>query len=570
MADGTARTSPPSQLPDPDSPFARVLARVLAHRWRTSPVAATADGCYERADELDSFDARTLAAQLDETDGLVADLRALDGDALSPDEALDRDAVLGTLTADLHDWRVLRTWTWNPAICADTALYGCHLLAIRDTRPVAERMGWLAGRLHQVPRTLAEGLAAIREPSAILTETAIESCDGARELFRTTLPAAAEAAPPLLRDAVARGCAAASAAFEAHARELAAILARGEATRSPAIGEEAFTDRFEQAHGLAISTDALLRLSAEVRASTEERLAAVAARIDPTRTWREVVAGLRSDHPAPEDLLAAYRGDVERMRTAIAARRLATATDDPLAVIETPLFERPLYPVAAYLQPAPLDRGGGGYFYVTPVDERADPSDRAAALAQHGRATIALLTVHEAYPGHHLQMTRAKRSGSIARLIYGTPLLWEGWALYCEQMMVEEVLGDDLRVELTQLRDALFRAWRIDIDVRLHRGEWTPQECERRLVRELDMAPATARAEVRRYAAWPTQASTYLVGRELLLDLRQRLREREGSAFDLGRFHDRVLGFGNLSPARIREVLLGEPAAGAATETGRG
>lgn len=561
MADGT---SVPAASPPPaptDSPFARVFARVLAHRWRTSPVAATADGCYDRADELDSFTPATLAAQLDETDRLVAELRALDGGSLSADARLDRDAVLGTLVADLHDWRELATWTWNPAICADTALYGCHLLAIRDSQPLERRMTWLAARLRHVPRVLAEGLAALKRPAAIHVETAIESCAGATELFRATLPEVATAASPRVRAEVDAGCATAAVAFESYSAALEAVRARGEAIRGPAIGEQAFVERFELAHGLAVSTDALLRLAAGVRAAIHDRLATVAARIHPTRRWPELLAELAADHPPPRELLASYRATVERLRAAVVDRRLATPTDDPLEVIETPVFERPLFPVAAYLQPAPLDAGGRGLFYVTPVDERAPERERIAALEQHGRAASTLLAVHEGYPGHHLQMTRAKRSGSVARLLYGTPLLWEGWALYCEQMMVEEVLGDDPAVELAQLRDALFRAWRIDIDVRLHRGEWTPEECERCLVRELSTAPATARAEVRRYAAWPTQASTYMVGRELLLELRRRIRAREGERFDLGRFHDRVLEFGNISPARIAEALVGEPAA---------
>lgn len=538
--------------------FAAIFRRILEHRWRSSPVTATIDGVAGHDHELDSFAPRTLEAQLAETAGLARLLAELPDDALTADERLDRAQVLGTLEADLHDWHHVRTWTWNPAIYPETAIYACYLLAVRESRPLEERMRALAARLSEIPRLLAEGLANLDGPARVLSENAIETCAGARELFGTTLPAVAAATAPAIRDRVAAGSADATAALDAYAARLREQLDAGGAVRNAAIGEAAFTLRFEKAHGLAITTDALLELAARVRRETEERLRQVAARIDPHRSWRELWREIGSDHPPAEAVLDAYRGEVARVRRFVAERGLVAIADEDLAVVATPEFERPLIPIAAYLPPAPLEPAGRGLFYVTPLPDGLEGEAREAWLAHHAWPNITQLVVHEAFPGHHLQLARAKRCGSRARALYGTPLLCEGWALYCEQLMVEEGLSEDPRVELTQLRDALFRTWRVDVDVRLHRGEWTVEESTERLVDAVGLDPATARAEVRRYAAWPTQASTYLVGRELLLDLRARVRERAGAGFELARFHDHLLSFGSLSPALTRRALLGE------------
>ncbi len=545
---GTRAQAPPSD-------FEKLLARVLALRWRSSPVTATADGVHDFDEQLDRFDPGTLDLQLCEAETLASALRAIPDEALSPDEALDRAAVLGTLEADLHEWREVRSWTFNPAIYPELAIYSCYLLAVRDVLPLEQRLRAIVARLGAVPRLLAEGLANLAVPATVLLDNALQACAGASDLFERTLPLLGEHAAPALRSQLQDGCAAAWLALEQYARDIRQ-LATSRGTRSFAIGADAFSYRFRHAHGFDCDPERLLSIGLAARERIEDQLREVASEIGGAQSWREQVRELGLDHPPAERLLDAYREDVARVRAFVTARQLATLTDDPLDVVPTPAFERSYLPFAAYLQAGPLDPAGPGLLYVTPVDPALGSEDVSAALAHHAKLSRALLVVHEGYPGHHLQCSRAKRDGSLARLLYGTPLMTEGWALYCEQMMVEQGFVDDPAARLVQLRDALWRAWRVEVDVRLHRGEWTAEQTAERAVIELGFDEPSARAEVARYCAWPTQASTYLVGRELLLDLRDRISAREGSAFQLGRFHDQVLGFGHLSPAAIRGAML--------------
>ena len=174
---------------------------------------------------------------------------------------------------------------------------------------------------------------------------------------------------------------------------------------------------------------------------------------------------------------------------------------------------------------------------------------------------IPVTTVHEGYPGHHLQISLANRVRSSVRRQVWTPVMVEGWALYCEEMMGEQGFYADPRTRLLQLKDHLWRACRVVIDVGLHTEKLSFEEAVRMLVEVARLEPAGATGEVKRYTKTPTQPLSYAVGQREIRALRDEVRAAEGGRFSLGRFHDRLLQYGSIPISLIRARLLPSPQA---------
>jgi uncharacterized protein (DUF885 family) len=414
-----------------------------------------------------------------------------------------------------------------------------------------------------VPRLLAEARANLSHGSVerasprILTESAVEVVKGGQAFFAEVVPRLAE---ETRSDALAadllRANGAALAAFGEYLDWLRTVhLPRS--TGRFAIGRDLFDLKLRAEHGLPYDADQLAAIGREAMEQAERDLAALARTIDPDRTWVEQVTALKAEHPAEDGLLAAYSAEVARARAFVVAERLATLADgERLEVIETPVFERPLIPYAAMLPPAPFDEDQTSLFYVTPVDPSLPPAARAEQLEGHATFSIPVTALHEAYPGHHLQLSRANRIASRVRRVYSTPVFVEGWALYCEEMMYEAGFYPDPRVRLFQLKDLLWRACRVVIDVGLHCAGMTPETAVDILVSRAHLERHNAEAEVRRYCASPTQPMSYLIGRREILGLRDTYRARAGKHFTLGDFHDALLGYGGIPIGLIRDPML--------------
>ena len=169
-----------------------------------------------------------------------------------------------------------------------------------------------------------------------------------------------------------------------------------------------------------------------------------------------------------------------------------------------------------------------------------------------------MTALHEGYPGHHLQLSVANRIESLVRRQLGTTVFIEGWALYCEEMMEEEGFLADPRNVLFRLKDQLWRACRVVIDVGLHCSGMSFDEAVDMLVGVAKLERENAAAEVRRYTKTPTQPMSYLIGKKQILELREERRAAEGRRFNLKRFHDRLLSFGSIPVAMIRTAMAGE------------
>jgi uncharacterized protein (DUF885 family) len=245
-----------------------------------------------------------------------------------------------------------------------------------------------------------------------------------------------------------------------------------------------------------------------------------------------------------------------RARSHLIERDLVSVPDDErIDVVETPEYLRNVLPFAAYFEPATFDRDPKGIYVVTPsVDGDAN------AMREHNFGSISNTSIHEAYPGHHLQLDTARRHPSLTRLMADAPEFVEGWGMYSELMMREHGFDDDPPFRVVMHTDAIWRACRIILDVRMHRGEVTIDEAIDFMVEHTSFERANATAEVRWYTYRPTYPMSYLLGRTLLLKLRADEQRRLGGAFSLKSFHDTLLRNGSLPISFHRRLLAGEGA----------
>jgi uncharacterized protein (DUF885 family) len=465
------------------------------------------------------------------------------------DFAILRSRV-ATLRADLEE---IRGHTRNPSIYPATALDGLFMLMARPFAPLEERKEPLLARLMAIPDYLREARANLEQVPAVFRDIASEvNSSGPAYVEEVTrglmerFPGEAER----IEHAASRARVGFLQFQEFLDREL-----RGRVGGSFAIGERWMNYKLEREHLLSMDCSYLEAYGREHVERTRALLEETARRMDPARGWRELIAEAKCRHPEPLRVREAYVAEVERARTFVLDRRLAPVPDAPLEVIDTPLFERATMPYAAYLPPAPFDIDQTGYFYVTPIDLSRRHEVQEQQLEGHCHHSIPLTTVHEAFPGHHLQLCHANRAGSRLRRLADSDLFCEGWALYCEELMYEEGFFPDPLTRLFQLKDLLWRACRVVIDVGLQTGRMSFGEAVDYLVEQAMVERVNAEAEVKRYATAPTQPMSYLVGKMLILELREEAKRRMGPRFTLNDFHAALLAGGTVQPFLVREEI---------------
>lgn len=537
--------------------WSQLVDEILQALWQDDPVFATACGIHDYDHKLASLSPDAIEQHIVMLKRFISQLEQIDG-SLSKDEDADRQALLAWMRGRLVDWEAIQWHKKEPALYLDHALYGAYLLFARDFAPLQQRMECLASRLREFQRLVHEAKANIipEQVPPIYLETASETLEGAKAFLSTAIPQAAEMLDnDSLRREVLKSVDNAGVAlteFEAWLRDEVAPKAQGKF----AVGTDLFIQLLRDEHLLAETPDELEAMGREVLEQTKAELEKVAKAIDPNLTWFELVERLKEHHPPKERIVETYAEEVAKARQFIIDKDIVTVPEgEQLRVVETPQFERATTPYAAYMPPAPFDERTEGLFYVTPIDPKEPEEVQRDRLRGHCLFALPITVVHEAYPGHHLQLTVAAKSPSKVRKVFGNNLFVEGWALYCEEMMWEKGYWDDLRVRLFQLKDLIWRAVRVVVDVGLHCKGMSFNEAVNLLVREAHLEHANAVAEVRRYTASPTQPLSYLTGKMAILKLRDEMQKREGSEFSLKRFHDRLLQAGGL-PIRLVEELL--------------
>ena len=524
---------------------------------RDNPVLGTVLGLHEHDDELGDASRDALLAELETDKAHLGAIESLDPAALSPEARIERELELHNVRRSNFDTEELRIWE-RRSFALDTIGDGLFLLFARDHAPLADRLMAIAGRLEAVPNYLLESRTRARGPQVRLWQgLEAEVAESLPSFFDEVVAAADGVLGEPEHKRLDRAADMAKIAVAEYRGWLDETLA--DATDEWALGRESHDALVGLRAFDGLDSDAILELGWERLAEEKAARTAAAREIDPDADEATVVDRVKSNHPGTfEDALEAYRTSMLRARQHLIDRDLVSVpADERIQVVETPEYLRNMIPFAAYFEPAKFDPSPKGIYVVTP-----SVGDNAGAMREHNYASISNTSIHEAYPGHHLQLSVAAKHPSLTRLLTDAPEFVEGWGMYSELMMREHGFDADPRFRLVLHTDAIWRACRIILDVRMHRGELSIDEATRFLVEHTGFEEPNARAEVQWYSYRPTYPMSYLLGRTLLLGLRADEQKRLGNAFDLKAFHDTLLGNGSL-PISFHRRLLAGSAAGA-------
>jgi uncharacterized protein (DUF885 family) len=530
----------------------RVVRQVTAH-----PQVATYLGIHSQDGRMPSGERDAVIGEIADERAHLAAIEVLDEAGLSPAVRFERDLQAHNVRKALFDLETHRVWE-RRGTAMDVVGDSLFAIFARDFAPLPDRLASMTSRLEGVPAFLAESRSQLAgTPVRTWQQLEIESAEDMPALYGEISAAAAG----VLADAEARRLQAAieraTAATHEYAEWIRSTLP-GAADDWP-LGREPFDELVGLRAFDGLDSDEILAIGEEQLRLNRERRAATALEIDPSATEAEVVDRMKSDHPATfAAALEEYRAGTARARAHLVDHGIVTVPDgERIDIIPTPEYLRNVIPFAAYFEPPKFDPAPSGIYVVTP-----SVGDDPNAMREHNFSSMSNTSVHEAYPGHHLQLSVAVRHPSLVRLLVDAPEFVEGWGMYSEQMMREEGFDDAPIFWLNVHTDAIWRACRIVLDVRMHRGELTVDEATRFLVERTSFEEANARAEVLRYTYTPTYQLSYLLGKVLLLQLREDERLRLGSAFSLRGFHDTLLRNGSL-PISFHRRLLDAAAAGA-------
>ena len=519
---------------------------------RNNPIAATFFGVHAYDDQLGDGGRETLLAELAADREHLAAVESLEPSGLSAPARFERDLEIHNLRRGIFETAELRIWE-RRSLALDTVGDGLFLLFARDFAPLPERLDAIAGRLEAVPRHLDEARTRSSEPQVrFWQQLEIETAAQLPALFDELTAAGRGVLGPAEQRRLDRAAQAATLAVELYGNWLEGTLDGG--TDRWAIGRARHDALVELRAFDGLDADEILELGLQKLADEHAARRAAARQIDADASEEAVIARVKADHAATFDhALEGYRVAMRRARAHLIERGLVTVpNDERIDVIETPEYLRNVLPFAAYFAPAVFDANPEGLYIVTP-SVHGGPT----ALREHNRASISNTSIHEAYPGHHLQLDVARRHPSLTRLLTDAPEFVEGWGMYSELMMRENGFDDGPEYRLMLHTDAIWRACRVILDVRLHRGEVSVGAAADFLVEHTRFERDNAESEVKWYTYRPTYPLSYLLGRTLLIDLRSAEQQRLGDAFSLRDFHDTLLRNGSLPISFHRRLLAG-------------
>ncbi len=539
-----------------DSACSALAEAIVDELLEASPTEATSLGDHRFDDRLDDLGADALDAQRRTVAARLAELDGLDLDAVSSQLAVDAAILRTTLAARLFALDELREHEWNPLVAnPGTAIY---LLLARDFAPLGERLRSIAGRLVAVPQQLAVARDSLRDMPRVHVETALGQFAGTRQLLVTEVEQALEQEPALRRE-VQPVYQAALAALDEHLDWLRASL--DDAHGDPRLGAERFARKLELTLDSATAADAVLSRAEADLERVEQEIAEVAARMGGD--VRGVLDALAEEGKVDDSTILGLCVDAMAETTAfVRGHDLVTVYDDPVEVIEMPEIHRGV--AVAYCDPpGPLETQAlPTYFAVSPTPEDWPPERVASFYREYNAHQLHNLTVHEAMPGHVLQLAHSRRAQLPTRVraaFWSGPFV-EGWAVYAEALMAargyrgeagERVAG---ALRMQQLKMQLRMTINAILDARVHAHAMTEDEAMRLMTVRGHQEEGEAVGKWRRALLTSAQLSTYYVGFTEVSDLVRDLRASRPGQSDRA-VHDAVLGHGSPPPRHLRTLL---------------
>jgi len=543
----------------PSEPFPHFVDDYLAYLHETLPSYAGLDGVHAHDDLLEDLSRQAIDAHVRTLSGFGRRLHQIDPSVLSRVEQVDHPIVAAGIEARMYELEAVRSWERNPQIYAEiigSSLAGQALFAYA---PEAERARRVVSKLRQVPRLVQAARDNIKECPGIFVKVGLESWRGTLRFIESDLPRAFSGLDDLhILGDLADTSTEAATSIKSYLEYLETDLAP-RAKASFRLGRERFEKKLKLEDGVDLSADRLLTIALRELGAVQEEFRKVAGRLnggDPIEAWRRA----KEQHPAPGQLISVAQAQVGELEEFLREQELVSLPDsEPVVVAPSPDFYR--WAFASMWTPGPFEsKPSRAYYYLTDVDRTWSADRQKEHLRDFNIPTLWNISIHEVYPGHFLHFRHLRQVESKVRksTLFAPASFVEGWAHYCEQMMVEAGFRrGDVTIRLGQLAESLVRLARFVVAIRLHCEDLSVEQGMRFFRDEAFLEETTARREAERGTFDPTYL-VYSLGKLMMLKLRRDYKEQQGSRFSLRSFHDAVLSQGSAPFWAHRRLLLGE------------
>ncbi len=533
-----------------------------------NPTLATAAGIHTYDGQIEDYSEsgkKTEIRTLREYETRVAHFPA---DGLRAVDAADRRILLGQIRSQLLTAEKIKPLEKNPDIYSSGLTNSVYVLMNRKFASAEERLRGVIQRESKMPGILQLARQNLKNPPRVYTEIGIEQLPGIILFFEKDVPLAfAGVTEAGVKAEFAKSNAEVISALKEYQNWLKTeLLPRSNGDFR--IGAATFSRKLQYEDMVDTSLDKLLATGMSDLRKNQAEFQRVAKEIDATKSPAEVLKDLGGMHPAPDSLLETFRGTFDGLIAFIKAKQIITIPMGPKPIVqETPPFERATT-TASMDTPGPFEKvATESYFNVT-LPAAGDSAEEVASLmAAFNVGTIFSTSTHETYPGHYMQYLWTPQAPTKLRKVFYANTNGEGWAHYCEQMMLEEGYGQpgvgakDAReanyIHLGQLQDALLRDARFVAGVEMHTGKMSFAKAKEFFVQEGYQSAKIAEIEAKRGTADPTYLY-YTLGKLQILKLREDYKKKMGAGFTLLKFHDEFMGQGFPPIAVVRQAMMGD------------
>jgi len=574
FAQGSAIAAPAAKA-GADAAFAQAFGdRFFEAYWPLHPDQAIAVGYYQVADRLSVLDAAERGRQLGFLDRELAQLHSFKPASLDDAHRTDQALLENELESERWHLSGLRDWQWDPSTYNVADAFA--LLLNTEYAPLDQRLRTVLQRLRFVPAYYAAAERNISHPSREHTQLAIDQNQGALDVFGPDLEkqlagsglSAAERALFLRRLGEAR---AAMQQYVTWLKSLDSQQALNGTARSFRLGRALYERKFAYDIQSGGSADALYQRAGQEKERLLSRMDQLADQLWPKYMADapkpadrfdkigQLIGKMSEQHAAREDFVPAVQRLIPELQQWVSDHQLIDLDPSkPLQVRQTPSYEQGVA-IAGIEAPGPYDPTAKTYFNVTPLDSYS-PERAESFLREYNRWILPVFIVHEAIPGHYVQLIYANRSPSRIKSIFGNGAMIEGWAVYCERMMLESGYGGN-----TPEAWLMYSKWNLRsvtntiLDYSVHVLGMSREDAIHLLTHEAFQSQEEASAKWRRVQLSSVQLTSYFSGFSEIYDFREKLKQEQGASFDLKRFHEQFLSYGS-SPVKLIKQLMGDKA----------
>jgi uncharacterized protein (DUF885 family) len=546
-----------------DARFEAFAQKYIQELLDRDPETATRLGEHRNDARLNDYSAAGVQKDLAAARSALAELSRIELATLSSEDAVDARILRNRLDSQIYELATIRGWQWNPLLYnPGGAIYA---LVSREFAPPEQRLRSVIGRLNGVPGVVAAAKENLKMPPRVHTETAILQIKGTVRLVKEQLEPLAKQVPALEKEFRAAQAGALSA-LEGYQEWLEKdLLPRS--TGEFRLGDVKFRKKLRFALDSDLSKEEILRRAEADLKETHAAMHAAALQLwpklfpgkpppeDRAAAIKAVLDEAARKHPGNETVIAQASRDLAEVTTFVRERGIVTMLDEPLEIAPTPEFQRGVA-VASCSPPGPLEKNAKTFYYISPTPQDWPASRVESFFREYNDDMLREITIHEAMPGHYLQLAHANRfrAPTLIRGVVASGTFIEGWATYAEQLMADAGYGGP-EVRLQQLKMRLRFILNAIIDQKIHTEGMSEKEAIGRMMNDGFQEEGEAAGKWKRAQLTSTQLSTYYVGNAEMNDIRAAWEKDHGKYPDLRALHDGMLSFGNAAPKYIRERM---------------